>query len=270
MKKLKEIFKSKKNNEQNHENEYNQNLDPEKSKKENTFYVIAFVVIMAAALILKFTENKEENKNDNNTNTPEEVSTNENKEFLSDIEKNNFDADLTIIADSDLLNLLIRRESLTKELISKTYRGENLVYYVNGDKVYKNLNGAFTIDTNSNIYNNYDTTFLNMSNIQDLIDNHTYEVDLKEENYNIKRYKIEASRVIDIYNKYNDTKVKRRVSGEVILDINYTEDELLGLKLDLTNLYENLEYDYRKVVYTYEFDNFGKIDIKSFMEVPAE
>lgn len=269
MKKLKDVFKTKKSSEENLENEYNQPVDPSKVKKENTFYVIAFVVIMIVALIMKFTDKAEEPKTDNN-NASEEVSTNENVDYLKDIEKNNFDADITIIADADLLNLLIRRESINKELISKTYRGENLVYYINGDKTYKNINGTFSLDTNSNIYNDYDTTFLNISNLQSLIDDHTYEINLKEEEYSIKRYKIEASRVIDIYNEYNDTKIKKRVSGEVILDVNYKDEELLGLRLDLTNLYENLDYEYRKVIYTFEFDNFGKIDIKSFINVPTE
>lgn len=273
MKKIKDLLKIK--NKKDPENEYDTNFskiqDTERSKRENTFYFIFFIIILIAAVILKFTDNNDKEKtNTTDNSTNQEVSTNEDKEYLKDLDKNNYDVEINIIADTDLLNLLIRKESFSKELISKTYRDETAIYYINSNKTYKSVSSDFILDNNPNIYNEYDTTFFNVLNLKELINKHTYEVSLKEEEYNIQRYKIEISRVIDTYNEYNKTSLKKRVSGEVILDINYTNEKLIGLKLDLTSLYENLDYDYRKVIYTYEFDNFNEIDIDSFMKLPSE
>lgn len=268
---MRNIFKNKK---EEYEKEITKNetkiTSEEKNKKETIFYGIVFGIILILSLITKFTSKDNENKN-NNDNSTQSTNTIDNEDgLLKSLDNNNYDADLTIIADTDLLNLLIRKESQTKELIAKTYRDENQIFYINGDKIYKYSNNNFILDNSSNIYNRYDKTFMVMVNVNELIEKHTYEIDLKEEDYDIKRYKIEASRVIGIYNDYNKTDLNKRVSGEVILDIYYNEDTLKGMKLDLTNLYQNLNYDYIKVIYTYEFANFNKINIASLMEVPAE
>ncbi len=264
---MKNIFKSKKENEKS---DVNKPIDPEKSGKEMVFYGVIFCIILIVAVIMKFADTPKESTNANNNDKSGSNEKILEKNLLEELSENNYDADLTIIADTDLLNLLIRKESETKELISKTYRGENNIYYINASKIYKAVNNQFILEEKSNIYNNYDTTFINIENIHELINQHTYELDLKEEEYDIKRYKIEAKKVIEIYNEYNNADIIKRVSGEVILDIYYDKDNLKGLKLDLTNLYENLNFDYRKVIYTYEFDNFNKIDIDGFIEIPAE
>ncbi len=268
---MRNIFKNKKEDLENKitKNETKITFE-EKNKKEMIFYGVVFGIILILSLITKYTSKENENKNNNDNNSTQSTNTNDEEGLLKSLNNNNYDADLIIIADTDLLNLLIRKENETKELIAKTYRDENQIFYINGDKIFKYSNNNFIIDNNSKIYNNYDKTFMDMDNINELIEKHTYEIDLKEEDYDIKRYKIEASRVIDIYNDYNKTDLDKRVSGEVILDIYYNKDDLKGLKLDLTNLYQNLNYDYIKVTYTYEFANFNKINIASLMEVPAE
>lgn len=256
------IFKNKKNEEVE---PVNKNI--ERENRTTYFYAIIFLIILLFALI-----SKSVSKGEDKPVTPsnDEINNVEEKSSLLDVLKeNNFDMKLLVFANNNITEYLIRRESENKELIYKSYNDKGNVYYKNDGTLYELSNGKATI-TNVNIFDDVTKTFLDINNINKLIANKTYELDLTEEEYDIKRYKIEVSRVITIFNEYNRKDIKKSVSGESILDINYSKNELKAIKLDLTSLYKNLNYDDEKVIYYYEFSNYNEIDISSILNLPAE
>lgn len=236
--------------------------DAETDKRTMYFYAAVFLIILVFSVVSNFFSDRsdEKDESENQPNQQTETFTTP----INLIESNNFDMELIIRADSDLINFLIRRQSANKELISKTHGSFSKIYYKDADKLYE-ADGKLKQIDNIDLYNGYDTTFINTDNLINLVKNKTHEISLKEENYDIKRYKIEISKVINIYNEYNKSDLKKTVSGEVIMDVNYKGEELLGITLDLSALYHNFSSSYSKVIYYFEFEHFNEVDMSSIL-----
>lgn len=216
-------------------------------------YGLFFILILVMAY-LSNTQNQNNNGNKTKNNYTDELS-----QKYEEIQKNNFDSNISIIADADILLVSVRRESKDKELISKKYRDEVKYYFRQGNIFYeadKELKN-FELKENVDIYNGYDTTFLNIDNILEMIKS-INKLYLSEEYHSIARYKVDHNKVLEVYNKFNNTHYMSNKDFNVVVDVHYNES-IEKIELDLTNLYNVIKDGYEKVIYSIEFDDINKI-----------
>ncbi len=228
--------------------------DEKRNKAILTFsgYAVFFILI----LLLGYFGN---NKNSNNDNYQ---STDDLKVKYEEIQNNNFDSNITIIADADILLVSIRRESKDKEIITKKYR-DQVNYYFRQDNAFYEVNQEFTnysIKKDLNIYNNYDETFLDLDNIMKVINNET-AIYLAEEKSKIARYKVNETKVLSVYNSINNTQFMTNEDFDVIIDVHFN-DHIVKIELELTNVYNIVnETDYENINYTMTFNDINNITL---------
>lgn len=217
-------------------------------------YGLFFLFFIVLALIGDNTA-KENGEKNNNINT-------QILEKYEVLKNNNFDSKITLIADSDILLVNLRRESDTREIITKKHRDE-IKYYYRNENIYYETDQDFTavgISENIRIYNEYDETFLSINNIFEFIKDNA-SIELAEEEYNIVRYKIDAIKMLDIYNDINNTQFATDESFEVVIDIYYNL-EIEKIDLNLTKIYNIIKgTSYDKVSYTLEFNDISNINL---------
>lgn len=214
------------------------------------FYGGLFVLIILAALIMKLTPSKVVvNYSNKNQETNTKISYQDVLKSITD----NYEEDVVVnkYYFNEYLNIKVK---LQKEKINIKTSNNNETYYIDGNYLYK-LNKENKYETyNEKIFKDIDTTFIKPDNILKLIDKKTYE---KEDVYTI-----ETTSWIDLYNKINNTNLSKIVTGEISLEfISYKNDELI-LKMNLTNLYKNLNYEYEDVVYLIKLKNINKVEIE--------
>lgn len=251
---LNNIFNFKKNQEEL--------SDEEKRKKALTtllIYGAFFALIIVFSLI---------SPKDNSNNQKQIIDKKEDMSSLYEsISKDNFDGQISIIGDADIILVDIFRDNIDKELLSKTYREKVYNYLRIGNNYYEvNLdNKTYKKENNIKIYNNYDTTFLNISNILKLIDG-IEKTDIQEESYNIARYKTNLSKALNIYNEINKTNYTAEEDSEIIIDINYSEN-IEKIIIDMTKIHNIIKKTtYNKLMYTITFNSIGEIDLSSIKE----
>lgn len=233
----------------------------EDKDKSMIFYGVIFIVILVVALITRFAPKDESEENNQNNNIPQQ----ENISFES-IKNNNYDEEIYIITNNDLLNLAIRRENSNKEAISKTYnKEENNYYRTNFDIYHLEGPGKINIVNNIKFYEDFDETFLNISNIESLLNNP--EIKFSENGYKVYRYLLDMKDIINIYNKYNNTDLKNDLTEKALLELRIKEGESIFYNIDLTHLYKLLGKDYRYVRYEVKYENFGNISLKDFEDL---
>lgn len=212
------------------------------------FYGILFIFIISVALIMKLTPNE---KVVDCSNKKEETVVINYQNILKNI-TNNYEEDITInkYYFNEYVNI---KHQLEKEKINIKTINNNETYYIKENSLYKFIDNKYEI-YNDKIFKETDTSFINPENILKLIDKKTYEKD--------NTYMIETSSWINLYNEINNTNLSKKITGEILLDfISYKNNELL-LKIDLTNLYKNLDYEYENVIYLIKFKNINKVEIE--------
>lgn len=185
-------------------------------------------------------------------------------EKFENLKKNNYNVNMVLMADTDVLILNIERESLTKELIERKYIDDINYYYYDNNNYYE-VNAVHTaynkIDT-INVYNDFDQTFLNIDNIVKFIEDEDFVI-IHEEDYTIARYKIDDTKLLSIYNEINNTQIENEDSFEIKIDIQYNTD-IEKIVLDLTDFFNlNSSYSYDIVSYNMSFDKVGYVEIKN-------
>ena len=191
---MKRIFKKSDNNIEKNDSSFETN-------KSLIFYGIAFIILVLISIIFNYLNNasidakKEMAKENRNITSSEETNINE---LINALKNNNYDLELSINTESDILNLIIRRENVNRELISVTYRENISNYYRNNHDIYLLQNNDYRIQNNVNFYNGYDETFTIINNILKLIEESKNLITLEEENYKINRYKIDVQEVLEI------------------------------------------------------------------------
>ncbi len=242
----------------------------EKKEVDRTliFYGIVFALILVLSLTSRLLKNNEKPvENTPPVNTVEKDNKIDIEEMVKVLENNNFDMELSIIADTDILNVIKRKENINKELVSVTCRDETKNYYRNNYDIYLIEEESYSLTNNVKFYNDYDDTFISITNILKLIDVSNDSLDLKEENYDIKRYKVSVEDTLKIYNNYKGLNIDKKYNGEDKVDINYKDEKLLGITLDLTSFYKNVNSDYRSIKYYFTFDNIGSADISEISNI---
>lgn len=240
----------------------------EKKDYENKMNVIKlagcvlFIIIMIIYVNVMPHSNNNNQEQNNTNNIEENTILNE----LSDI-KDNYKQKITI--SKDLEQLTIEREVLDNNEAGRQIIDDKETNYIFYEKEYYIIAEDVPIkkDTTFDPYLGNDTTFINIENIMELINSSKDSIDLTEENYKIKRYKISLSDLIVIYNKVNDTEIPLKENKEVDLNINYNEN-IESIELDLTELF-NLIYEesYKQVIYKIEYSNIEEIELDGIEEL---
>lgn len=221
-------------------------------------YGIVFVLIIIIGFIGSL-DDKNTNNNYNNLNNQSTTTLTERYEALKE---NNFDSDISLIKDTDILLIGVRRENINKELIMKRYKDQTNYYYTEDNTFYE-INQELTeinkIDEIS-IYNDFDTTFLNIENILALVKDES-NITLTEENYYIERYKIDETKALNIYNTANSTAIITDKDFTITVDIHYNEN-IEKIVMDLTDIYNVIKGTaYTNVSYSMTFSDINNITI---------
>lgn len=175
---------------------------------------------------------------------------------------NNYLQKVTIIRN--LEEYVFEREVLDNTIVGRetTPNGEtNYVYY---DNNYYLISQEEMIkkDNTFKPFLDFDQTFIDINTIKEIIELSKEVVDLQEENYKIKRYKISLSDLIVIYNRINNTEVALKENKELLLNVNYNEN-IESIEIDLIELYKAVgKTDIKQIEYKIEYSNIGEIEME--------
>jgi hypothetical protein len=213
--------------------------------KSAYFYGVLFLFLLVFGVILKFTGKLDRPKN---TNTP---TNNDTKE----VNKLDCDSIFNKTINNYKEYIVIQYDNKKSFVDIENFNNELYINYVNLND--QTLNGKYfkSNDTlyvlNNNKYEEIDTeikdidlTFISPKNILELINANTYKKDNK--------YMIETSAWINLYNIINNKQLEKIVTGEIEVNVISCKENIKVI-LDLTNLYKNLNYDYKKVIYDITF-----------------
>lgn len=236
----------------------------EKQNKIKLILYVAFFVILIVVVRLS-NNNTNTNKNDpqmNNDRTEDQVIL-----LLDELKENNYEVNINLIIDSDMVNIVRRMQDADTEIFYIKYRGNENVYFRNKDNYYI-LEGEEITKTNDyeKLFN-YDETFLNPTNLVKLLEkNSSSFINMTEEKYNIRRYKISLQNILTMYNEINSSNEFTSLTKEDSIDIRYT-DKLKGIFINLTN-FNNYITNSDNTVITYEltFDDIGSVSLTDLIE----
>ena len=257
MDKLKDYFKK------------NENMnETEKKDYENKMNIIKlagcvlFIIIMIIYVNVMPHSNNNNQEQNNTNNIEENTILNE----LSDI-KDNYKQKITI--SKDLEQLTIEREVLENNEAGRQIIDDKETNYIFYEKEYYIIAEDVPIkkDTTFDPYLGNDPTFINIENIIELINSSKESVDLIEEDYKIKRYKISLSDLIVIYNKANNAEIALKENKDINMNINYNEN-IESIEIDLTELFNLIhEENYKQVIYKIEYSDIEKIELDGIEEL---
>ena len=180
---------------------------------------------------------------------------------------NNYLQKVTIIRN--LEEYVFEREVLDNTIVGRetTTNGEtNYVYY---DNNYYLISQEEMIkkDNTFKPFLDFDQTFIDINTIKEIIELSKEVVDLQEENYKIKRYKISLSDLIVIYNRINNTEVALKENKELLLNVNYNEN-IESIEIDLIELYKAVgKTDIKQIEYKIEYSNIGEIEMEGVEDI---
>lgn len=231
-----------------------------RDKLKLLLYLVFFIVLI---IVVRISNN---NNNNKTTQTPKEETTkDEIITLLEPLKDNNYEVNINLIVDNDLINIVKRMDGVGREIFYIKYRGEENVYFRNKDSYYL-LNNDSLIETNEykKIYE-YEETFLDINNLIKLLKKGSF-IDLKEESYDIRRYKIPLTEVLNIYNEIHNTNEFTSLSKEIVIDVRY-KTSLKGIFIDLTDFNNYImKTEYGKVTYELTFTDINKVDLSSLVE----
>lgn len=232
-------------------------MTQEERRNKSILTLLGYGIFFALIIVIGYIGNTQNqgNNNDNNKNKDELL------QKYEEIQKNNFDCNISIIADADILLVSARRENKEKEAIVKKYR-EEISYYYRQDNIFYETNqefNKFDIKENLDIYNGYDTTFLNIDNIVEMLKTGN-KIYLTEENHSIARYKIDDNEVLKVYNSVNNTNYITNKDFDVIVNVHFREN-IEKIEIKLTGLYNVIKGNYENVVYTIEYNDINNITL---------
>ena len=255
MDKLKDYFKKNENMNETEKKDY----ENKKNIIKLTGCVLFIIIMIIYVNVMPHSNNQEQN----NTNNIEE---NKILNELSDI-KDNYKQKITI--SKDLEQLTIEREVLGNNEAGRQIIDDKETNYIFYEKEYYIIAEDVPIkkDTTFDPYLGNDITFINIENIIELINSSKESVDLTEEDYKIKRYKISLSDLIVIYNKANNAEIALKENKDINMNINYNEN-IESIEIDLTELF-NLIYEenYKQVIYKIEYSDIEKIELDGIEEL---
>ena len=239
------------------------NLTEEEKIKQDKLKLLLYLVFFVILIVVVRISNKNNVKVNNPTDETPKVD--EVISLLEPLKNNNYEVNLNIIIDNDLINIVKRMNNLDSEIFYISYRGEESAYY-RYKEIYYILNNEEITKTNEykKLFD-YDETFLDINNLIKVLEEASY-IDLEEESYNIRRYKITLNDVLSIYNEINNTKEFTSLNKEIVIDVRY-KNSLKGIYMNITDFNNYIEKtEYSKVTYELTFDDINNVNLKSLEE----
>jgi len=226
--------------------------------QKNLIYLIGYGALILIALIyVNLAPNSGEKKENYKENTNEVVEINI-KEELEQI-KDNYSHKITI--KDGISKYIVERDIQDQKEIGLITTEEEQTNYIYIDDYYIIKDETNIIKEEVNVFRDYDGTFAKAENILAILNKAKEEIDLEEEKYKIKRYKISLSEFVTTYNQINKTDYRTDYNDVIIVNINYNE-KIESINMDLTTFYNNiLNLQKNEIIYTIEFSNIGKVDL---------
>lgn len=190
-------------------------------------FVLAFIILKIDSLVSNKNESEEKKEEEKRLEIIDK---------LKNMSEDNYTENIHLIMDDDALTLEFQKSN-NIIIGSKKYHGEDITFIKKEEIYYK-------VDENSNsalqlsdfVEFNYDKTFIDLSNIKKLLSR-----DIKPQyssNKVLITYKLND--LLSIYNSYNNSTILDLGSGELILEINYNDNTLDYLLIDVTDLYNKI------------------------------
>lgn len=247
------------------------NMSPDELKKNNNIKLIIglsfmFVMILFARTTNNPPSNLESNEVENNNSEVDQVIS-----LLEDLKLDNYEMNINLIIDNDIVNIVRRMQNKEKEIFYIKYREEENAYLKDHENFYiiNETSVKKTIEYEKLF--DYDETFLLGSNIVNLLEKNSLNyIDLKEEKYNIRRYKIPLNQVLEFYNELYGVSEFTSLAKEISVDIRYTSN-LESIYLDMTNFNNYIkESEYGRVTYEISFTDIGSVNLENTLELVNE
>ncbi len=255
--KLKDYFKKTKNMNETEKKDYEYKINL--IKLGGCILFILLIIIYVNVTPKNNNNNKEQN---NINNVPEDTIISE----LNNI-KDNYKQKVTI--SKDLEEIIVEREVMGESEAGRQIIEDEEIDYIFYGNEYYIIPEEIPVkkDDNFDPFLGNDTTFIEVANIIDLINSSKESVDLTEENYKIKRYKISLSDLIVIYNNANNAEIALKENKDINLNINYNEN-IESIEIDLTELFNLIhEENYKQVIYKIEYSDIEKIELDGIDEL---
>lgn len=234
-------------------------------QKTNIIKLVIAVLFILVMVILTRTSNSSTNSNsyENETNTPK---TDEVLSLLKNLKEDNYEININLTINKDLINIVRRMQNKEAEIFYINFRGEENAYFRdNKDYYIINETGIEKTFDYKKLFE-YNETFLLASNIVSLLENNnTSYIDLQEEKYKIRRYKISLNSVLEFYNELYGLSEFTSLSKEISIDIRYNNNTLQSIYMDMTNFNNYIEdTEYNVVLYEIDFVDIGKVNLDTF------
>lgn len=237
--------------------------EDEKIKRDKFKLLLYLVFFIILIIVVRISNNNSSNKQIQSPN--EEKQKDEIITLLEPLKNNNYEVNINIIVDNDLINVVKRIDGLDKEIFYIKYRGQENAYFRKQDTYYL-LNNDSLIETNEykKIYE-YEETFLNINNLIKLLEKGSF-IDLKEESYDIRRYKVPLTETLNIYNEIHSTNEFTSLSKEIVIDIRY-KTSLKGIFIDLTDFNNHImKTEYSKITYELSFTDINNVNLSNLIK----
>lgn len=224
-------------NENINKSEQNQNLLKKFVLYGGIFLAGLFIVIFNQVFDV---QNESQNNNKNNPNpTQNKTEENETLKKLSDINDKFYSMNIHLVLDDDAITLEYQKVD-TIEVGMKKYHKEQ-TEYIKAENTYYIMENNNFIKNDEFIDFNFDKTFIDLTNIKDLL-RCTGEY-AKNTNgiYNTLEYTYSLKDIIKIYNNYNNASVIITGKGEIKLTAYYKDETLNYIEIDATDLYNLIE-----------------------------
>ena len=234
-------------------------------QKTNIIKLVIAVLFILVMVISTTHSNSSTNSNlyENETNTPK---TDEVLSLLKNLKEDNYEININLTINKDLINIVRRMQNKEAEIFYINFRGEENAYFRdNKDYYIINETGIEKTLDYKKLFE-YNETFLLASNIVSLLENNnTSYIDLQEEKYKIRRYKISLNSVLEFYNELYGLSEFTSLSKEISIDIRYNNNTLHSIYMDMTNFNNYIEdTEYNVVLYEIDFVDIGKVNLDTF------
>lgn len=221
-------------------NEENKKEESKNLLKKFALYGGIFAIGIFILIFNKVVGDQNQTNQKENTKTPQtNASENETLKILSEINDNFYSMTVYLTLDDDAITLDYQKVK-DIEMGEKKYHKEQTEYIKANNTYYIMENNNFN-KTDNFIDFDFDKTFINLSNIKELLKcNGEYSKDTQG-NYNIEKYTYSIKDVIKIYNNYNNESVITTGKGSITLTSYFKNEKLEYIELNTTDLYNLIE-----------------------------
>ena len=235
-------------------------LNKEENKNNLIKIIIYTSIFIIAIIILKFT-----NTNLKKQNTTTKKEKNKIIEKIKSINSDFYTEKIHLIMDDDAITLEFEKNKEIYIGIKKYHKQE--INYIKHEDNYYTLENDSIKKLNDFKDFEYDTTFINLQNLKDLLNIKKTENLYKSENLEILKLTYNINDITEFYNKYNNTNITKQEDGLLTIEIYYNDNELKQIIIDATEFHNFINDSHlENVTYKIELKNKKEEDISWLLE----